>query len=75
MIILPPSLWTSLAVQWLGLCASTAGGMDSITGQGTKMLPASWHGHNNNSKIKRITVFHLFKKRQVWFPATSPSIL
>ena len=27
---------TSLAVQWLGLCASTAGGTGSIPGQGTK---------------------------------------
>ena len=28
-------------VQWLGLHASTAGGMDSIPGQGTKILYAS----------------------------------
>ena len=28
---------TSLAVQWLGLHASTAGGMGSIPGQGTKI--------------------------------------
>ena len=30
------SLGSSLAVQWLGLCASTAGGMNLIPGQGTK---------------------------------------
>ena len=29
---------TSLVVQWLGLCASTAGGTGSIPGQGTKIL-------------------------------------
>ena len=28
----------SLAVQWLGLCASTAGGTGSIPGRGTKIL-------------------------------------
>ena len=26
----------SLAVQWLGLCSSSAGGLDSIPGQGTR---------------------------------------
>ena len=32
------SYWgTSLAVQWLRLCASNAGGIDSIPGQGTKI--------------------------------------
>ena len=30
-------LGNSLAVQWLGLCTFTAGGMDSIPGQGTKI--------------------------------------
>ena len=29
---------TSLTVQWLGLCNSTAGGMGSIPGWGTKIL-------------------------------------
>ena len=33
---------TSLAVQWLRLCASTAGGMGSIPGQGTKIPHAVW---------------------------------
>ena len=31
----------SLAVQWLGLCASTAGGNGSIPGRGTKIQHAS----------------------------------
>ena len=30
-----------LAVQWLGLCASTAGDTGSIPGQGTKILHAT----------------------------------
>ena len=33
---------TSLAVQWLRFCASTAGGVDSIPGQGTKIPHAAW---------------------------------
>ena len=32
---------TSVAVQWLRLCASTAGGMGSIPGRGTKIPHAT----------------------------------
>ena len=49
----------SLAVQWLRLHASTAGGMGSIPGRGTKILYATWRSqikkdilqndHNNKS--------------------------
>ena len=35
---------TSLVVQWLRLRASTAGGMGSIPGQGTKILHAMRRG-------------------------------
>ena len=35
---------TSLPVQWLRLCTSTAGGMSSIPGQGTKILHAAQRG-------------------------------
>ena len=35
---------TSLEVQWLRLCASNAGGMGSITGQGTKIPHAVRRG-------------------------------
>ena len=35
---------TSLAVQWLRLRTSNAGGMGSIPGQGAKILHAVWHG-------------------------------
>ena len=41
---------TSLAVQWLGLCASTAGGMGSIPGWGTKIPHAMQTNNNNNNK-------------------------
>ena len=37
-------LGTSLAVQWLGLCAFTAEGKGSIPGWGTKIPRASWRG-------------------------------
>ena len=39
----------SLAVQWLGLLASTAGGWGLIPGQGTKILQATWPGQKNNN--------------------------
>ena len=35
---------TSLMVQWLGLCTSTAGGMGLIPGQGTKIPQAMQRG-------------------------------
>ena len=34
--------WTSLEVQWLRLCASTAGGVGSITCWGAKIWHATW---------------------------------
>ena len=38
---------TSLMVQWLRLSASTAGGMGSIPGWGTKILQASGCGQKS----------------------------
>ena len=35
---------TSLAVQWLGLHASNAGGVGSVPGRGTKIPHAAQHG-------------------------------
>ena len=46
-------------VQWLRLHASTAGGLGSIPGQGTKILQALWHGKKKNSKV--------FKKEMQYF--------
>ena len=43
-------LGTSLAVQWLGLCAFTAKGPGSVTGQGTEIPQATQHGQ----KQKRV---------------------
>ena len=45
--------WTSLAVQWLRLCISTAGGMGSIPGGGTKIPHAAWRDQNQNPKPKQ----------------------
>ena len=48
---------TSLVVQWLRLCASTAGGTGLIPGQETKTLHAVWCDppNHNKIKIKRLT--------------------
>ena len=43
---------TSLAVQWLGLHASTAGGMGSIPGRGTKILQAVGRRQKKKNKEK-----------------------
>ena len=45
-------LGNSLAVQWLGLRASTAGGKDSIPGWGTKILHAAQHSQKNKQTNK-----------------------
>ena len=52
---------TSRAVQWLRLCASTAGGMGSIPGWETKTPHVVWHGQNKN-KNKPVTVIYLIKR-------------
>ena len=46
-----------MAGQWLRLCATTAGGVGSIPGQGTKIPYASWH-----SKNKKKNIIGIFKK-------------
>ena len=45
---------TSLAVQWLGFCASTAGGTSSIPDQVTKILHAARHGPPPPKKLIKI---------------------
>ena len=42
-----------LAVQWLGLCTSAAGGTGSIPGRGTKILQAAWHGQKKKKKKRK----------------------
>ena len=39
---------TALAVCWLRLCASTAEGMGSIPGGGTKTALAAWFNNNKD---------------------------
>ena len=43
-------LGTSLAVQWLGLCASTAGVMGSIPGRRTKISEAARRSQKKKKK-------------------------
>ena len=43
---------TSLAVQWLRLCASTAGGVGSILGWRTKILYAAWYSQTTKNVLK-----------------------
>ena len=43
----------SLAVLWLGLRTSTAGGMGSIPGRGTKIPHAARPGQNKTNKRKK----------------------
>ena len=51
---------TSLAVQWLRLCTSNAGGAGLIPGWGTKIPHATWYGQKlkkkNTQKNQKISV-------------------
>ena len=42
---------TSLAVQGLALCASTAGGMGLISGGGIEILHAEWVGYSKEVRL------------------------
>ena len=44
---------TSLAVQWLRLCVSTAGGMGSIPGWGPKIPHAAQRGQRKKKTKKK----------------------
>ena len=41
----------SLAVQWSGLGASTAGGPGSISGRGTKIAQGAWRSQKKKKKV------------------------
>ena len=58
-------LETSLAVQWLRLCTSNAGGAGTILCWGTKIPKAMWHGQLK----KQLHVRHIEKKRSYWIDA------
>ena len=47
---------SSLAVQWLGLCAFTAMGLSSIPGQGTKIPQAEWYSPKQKQTTKKNTL-------------------
>ena len=47
------NLGNSMAVQWLGLHASTAVGWGSILGQGTKIPQAKQRGQKKKKKSKK----------------------
>ena len=42
----------SLAILWVGLCISTAGGMGLTHSQGAKIPQAARHGQKNSLKIE-----------------------
>ena len=54
----------SLAVQWLGLCASNAAGTGSIPGWGTKIPYAAWRGKKKKVKVVNfmLYIFYFNKK-------------
>ena len=58
-------LRTSLVLQWLVLCASTAGGTGSIPGQGTKIPHAMWCGQKITIINKTQKCFLNLKERNV----------
>ena len=51
-----PFSWNLLADHWLGLCAFTAEGLDSIPGWQIKILQATWHGHRKKKKVSSFVV-------------------
>ena len=56
----------SLLAQWLGLCASAAGGMGSIPGEGTKIPQAMQHGQKTpKTKKLMFAVFFSFDSRYI----------
>ena len=57
----------SLVVQWLGLCASTAGGMGSIPDRRTEIPQAAQHGQKKKKKKKsKDKVYICGRVQSVW---------
>ena len=56
---------TSLAVQWLRLCPSSAGGMGSIPSRGTKILHAVRCGQEKKQRLK---MRYFYKKKPLKKP-------
>ena len=53
---------TSLAVQWLRFCTSTAEGVGSIPGQGSKILHVSQHGKKKKKMLQDVKVWQVCSK-------------
>ena len=60
------STGTSLVVQWLGLCASTAEGMASIPGLGTK-IPHAVRCSRKKKKIQLKKILSIENQISIWF--------
>ena len=52
---------TSFAVQWLRLCTSSAGGVSSIPGQGTKIPHAVDHDQKTKEKNPILSLTSVYK--------------
>ena len=46
-----------LVAHWLGLCTCTAGSMDSIPGQGTSTLHATWHSKQTKKDTQMVNIY------------------
>ena len=55
---------TSLAVQWLRLCTSTAGGTDSIPGQGNK-IPHAMQCNQKKEKVAMINMLRTLMEKSI----------
>ena len=64
-----------LVVQWLGLCAFPARGMDSIYGQGNKIPNAEWQGQKKASKRKSNWFLELLVRTQIIFCPSTNDVL
>ena len=56
---------TSLAVQWLRLCTSTAGGTGSIPGQGTKIPHAMQCNQKKKKKVAMINMLRTLMEKSI----------
>ena len=69
LLLLKSSWGNSLAVQRLGLHASTAGGPGSIPGRGTKIRQAFWSDQKKKKKSSWISLDQIWMKTFYWdFP-------
>ena len=71
---------TSLAAQWLRLCAPNAGGMGSIPGWGTKILNTTWCSQKRTHLQELVLLEDCVKEMKSilryskTYPCTKPSL-